>query len=189
MRTRLFIGLVIAASICSAAAAGIAYAFSTSVLPGLDRVEPRAGIASMQGIIDEAASNVLFLLLLIGSGVLAVAVGLIAAVRPRSPGSICLLLGAVCTLAAGFVTLVFNVPLDKHLSSLAVAKLSVIDAGREWQDFADPWMVWNDVRCVSGLLGAALLAVGLWRRCRQSSVAGTRRGGGQPGGVNPPVSG
>lgn len=167
MRTRLFGGLVIAASICSAAAAGIAYAFSTSVLPGLDRVEPRASIASMQGIIDEAASSFLFLLLLIGSGVLAVAVGLIAAVRLRSPGSFYLLLGAVCTLGAGCVTLVFNVPLNNHLSSLAVQELSVIDAGREWQDFADPWLVWNDVRCVSGFLGAALLAVGLWQRCQQ----------------------
>jgi uncharacterized membrane protein len=188
MRARLFIGLVIAASICSATAAGIAYAFSTSVLPGLDRVEPRASIASMQGIIDEAASNALFLLLLIGSGVLAVAVGLIAVVRLRSPGSFSLLLGAMCTLAALCVTLVFNVPLNNHLSSLAVDKLSVIDAGRDWQDFAEPWMVANDVRCISGLIGAALLAVGLWKRCRQSSVAPTRRGG-QLGGVNPPVSG
>jgi uncharacterized membrane protein len=99
----------------------------------------------MQGIIAEAASNVLFLLLLM--------------------------------------------PLNKHLSSLAVEQLSVIDAGREWRDFADPWMVWNYVRCVSGLVGAALLAVGLWKRRQQSSVAPTRRGGGQLGGVNPPVSG
>src|SRR6185312_8785477 len=104
MRTRFLVGLVIAAGVCSAASGGIAYAFATSVVPGLGRVEPRRSIAAMQGIIDEAATNVFFLLLLVCTSVLAIAVCVISLARLRTVGSGYLLVGALCAIAAGIIT-------------------------------------------------------------------------------------
>ena len=167
----MFVGLVIAAGVCSAASGGIAYAFATSVVPGLGRVEPRRSIAAMQGIINEAASNVFFLLLLVCTSVLAIAVCVISLARLRTVGSGYLLVGALCAIAAGIITVVFNVPLNQHLTSLAVDGLSVIDATREWRDFAEPWTIWNAVRCTVALVGAALLAIGLWKRQRANLAA------------------
>lgn len=136
----------------------------------------------MQGILNEAASNLFFLLLLVCASVLAIVVGVISAVRLRTVGSGYLLIGALCAIAAGIITVVFNVPLNQHLNSLTVDGLSVIDATREWRDYADPWTIWNAIRCTAALVGAALLAVGLWKHYQA-------RPRGQLGGANPPGSG
>ena len=87
--------LVVIALVCSAAGGGVAYAYATSVVPGLDRGRGRGRITAMRGIISEAGSNPLFLLLLIGSAVVAVVVGVIAAPRLRHPGSAYLLAGGL----------------------------------------------------------------------------------------------
>ena len=66
-------------------------------MPGLERVDRVDSVVAMRGIISEAGSNILFVLLLIGSAVLAIAVGVIAITRLRQPGSGYLLAGAVHT--------------------------------------------------------------------------------------------
>jgi uncharacterized membrane protein len=96
--------LVVTTLVCSAAGGGVACAYATSVVPGLDEVDPVSAVTAMRGIISEAASNPLFLLLLIGAAVLAVIVGFVATTRLRQPGSGYLLAGGACTLAAGVVT-------------------------------------------------------------------------------------
>jgi uncharacterized membrane protein len=87
-------------------------------VPGLDRVDSVEAITAMRGIISEAASNPLFLLLLIGWAVVAVVVGTIAVTRLRQPGSGHLLAAALFTLVPGIVTVAFNVPLNKKLNAL-----------------------------------------------------------------------
>jgi uncharacterized membrane protein len=122
--------LVVIALVCSAAGGGVAYAYATSVVPGLDRVDSVEAITAMRGIISEAASNPLFLLLLIGSAVVAVVVGTIAVTRLRQPGSGYLLAAALFTLVAGIVTVAFNVPLNKKLNAVEPVGLSAADAAR-----------------------------------------------------------
>ena len=87
------------AAIASAAAAGMMYVFSTFVMRGLDRTGPVGAITAMRGINVEANANAPFLLAYLGAAVLAAAVGVVAVVQIRQPGSGWLLAGAIVRCA------------------------------------------------------------------------------------------
>ena len=87
MRDRVFGSLIVGALVCSAASGGVAYAFGTSVVPGLDRTDPVTAVTAMGGIITEARSNPAFVLLLAATAVLALVVGVLAARRLINPAA------------------------------------------------------------------------------------------------------
>jgi uncharacterized membrane protein len=149
------------AAISSAAAAGMMYVFSTFVMRGLDRTGPIQAITAMRGINAEANTNPAFLLAYLGAAVLAVALGITAAVQLRQPGSWYLLVGAVFGVLGAVITMAFNVPLNNHLDGVDPAGLSVADAATEWQAYLSTWTAWNHVRTATGLVGAALMLIGL----------------------------
>ena len=152
------------AAIVSAAAAGMMYVFSTFVMRGLDRTGPVQAITAMRGINAEANSSPAFLLVYLGAAVLAVALGVTAAVQLRQPGSWYLLVGGVFGVLAAVITMAFNVPLNNHLDGVDPAGLSVADAAREWQAYLSTWTAWNHVRTATGFAAAALMLVGLQYR-------------------------
>lgn len=149
------------AAISSAAAAGMMYVFSTFVMRGLDRTGPIQAITAMRGINAEANSSAAFLLVYLGAAVLAVALGVTAAVQLHRPGSWYLLIGAVFGVLAAVITMAFNVPLNNHLDGVDPAGLSVADAATEWQAYLSTWTAWNHVRTATGFVGAALMLTGL----------------------------
>jgi uncharacterized membrane protein len=149
------------AAISSAAAAGMMYVFSTFVMRGLDRTGPVQAITAMRGINAEANTNPAFLLAYLGAAVLAVALGVTAAVQLRQPGSWYLLVGAVFGVLGAVITMAFNVPLNNHLDAVDPAGLSVADAAREWQAYLSTWTAWNHVRTATGFVGAVLMLIGL----------------------------
>lgn len=156
--------LTAVAIVTSAAVGGIFCAFSTFVMRGLDRTDPVSAITAMRGINAQAQTNAPFLLLFMGSALLAVAVGVLAALRWQQPGSWLLLAGAVLGVAGFLVTAAFNVPLNNHLDTLAPQALSGADAAVEWRNYLGPWTAWNHVRTVAGLGAAGLMFAGLLQR-------------------------
>ena len=161
MNTSPVVILTMIAAIGSAAVGGMFYVFSTFVMRGLDRTDPITAITAMRGINAEAQANAPFLLVVLGSALLALVVGVIAAIQLRQPGSGYLLAGAIFGIIAAVVTMVFNVPLNNHLDAVNPAGLSAADAAREWRGYMGPWTAWNHVRSLSGFVGAALLLIGL----------------------------
>jgi len=161
MNTSPVVILTASAAIGSAAVGGMFYVFSTFVMRGLDRTDPINAITAMRGINAEAQANAPFLLVFLGSALLALVVGIIAAVQLRQPGSGYLLAGAIFGIIAAIVTMAFNVPLNNHLDAVNPAGLSAADAAREWRGYMGPWTAWNHVRSLSGFVGAALLLIGL----------------------------
>lgn len=161
MSTSPFLLLTSVAAIGAAAVGGLFYAFSTFVMRGLDRTDPTDAIAAMRGINAEAQANGPFLLMFFGSTLLAVAVGVVAALQLCQPGSGYLLAGAVLTTVAAVVTVAFNVPLNDQLAALDPTVLSTVDAAERWHAYLGPWTAWNHVRTVAPLLGSALLLIGL----------------------------
>jgi uncharacterized membrane protein len=149
------------AAIASAAAGGMMYVFSTFVMRGLDRTGPIAAITAMRGINAEANSNGAFLLAYFSATILAIALGIVAIVQLRQPGSWWLLAGAVFGILGAIVTMAFNVPLNNHLDGVDPAGLSVADAARVWHAYFSPWTAWNHVRSATSIIGAALMLVGL----------------------------
>ena len=96
----------------------------------------------MRGINAEAQANPAFLVVFLGTGVLALGLG-VAAVFDRDP---LLIAGSVLAVVPVVVTVAVNVPLNNRL-----------EAGLDWQSYRAPWTAWNHVRTLSGLLGGAVL--------------------------------
>ena len=161
MNTSPFVILTAVAAIASAAAGGMMYVFSTFVMRGLNRTGPVDAITAMRGINAEANSNAPFLLAYLGAAVLAVVVGVIAAVQLRQPGSGWVLAGAIFGVLAAIITIAFNVPLNNHLDGVEPGGLSAADAAREWQAYFTTWTAWNHVRTVTAFVAAALMLIGL----------------------------
>jgi uncharacterized membrane protein len=149
------------AALASAAAAGMMYVFSTFVMRGLDRTGPVTAITAMRAINAEANTNAPFLLAYLGAALLAAAVGVVAIIQFRQPGSGWLLAGAVVGVLAAIITIAFNVPLNNHLDTVDPAGLSVTDAAREWQAYLTSWSAWNHVRTITAITAAVLMLIGL----------------------------
>jgi uncharacterized membrane protein len=152
-----------AAAVSTATVGGVFYAFSTFVMKGLDRTEPVEALTAMRGINAEAQANAAFLLLFVGSSLLALGVGIVAALRLSQPGAGYVLAGAILGLVAFVVTMAFNVPLNNTLDALNPATLSTAEALTQWQAYLVPWTAWNHVRTVAPILGSALMVAGLLR--------------------------
>jgi uncharacterized membrane protein len=153
--------LTATAAVASAVVAGVFFAFSTFVMRGLDRTDPLDALTAMRGINAEAQANAPFLMMFLGSAVLALAVGVVAVVRLDQPNGWILLAGAVFGVAGLVVTMAFNIPLNDRLAALDPAALSAGDAAQQWQSYLTAWTAWNHVRTATGVLAAALLVVGL----------------------------
>lgn len=154
---------VAATAVGSAAVGGLFYAFSTFVMKGLDRTEPAQAITAMRGINAEAQANAPFLALFVGSTLLALGVGIAAALRLSQPGAGYVLAGAVLGLVPFIVTMAFNVPLNNQLDAVDPAALSATDALAQWQAYLGPWTAWNHVRTGAPLAGSVLILFGLHR--------------------------
>jgi uncharacterized membrane protein len=153
--------LTTVAAIASAAAAGMMYVFSTFVMRGLDRTGPANAITAMRGINVDANSNAPFLLAYFGAALLAVAVGAVAVIQIRQPGSGWLLAGAIFGVLAAIITIAFNVPLNNHLDTVDPEGLSGADAAREWQAYFSTWTAWNHARTATAIIASALMLTGL----------------------------
>jgi uncharacterized membrane protein len=156
MNTNPFVFLTSLAALGAAAAGGMMYVFSTFVMRGLDRTGPVDAITAMRGINAEANANAGFLLAYFGATLLALVVGVMAAVRLSEPGRGWILVGAVFGVLGALITMAFNVPLNNHLDTVDLAS-----ADSEWRAYVTTWTVWNHVRAATGFIGAALMLFGL----------------------------
>ena len=161
MNTNPFLILTAVAALASAAVGGMMYVFCTFVMRGLNRTDPVDAITAMRGINAEANSNAAFLLAYFGAALLAVVVGVIAAVQLHQPGSWWVLAGAVVGVLAAMITIAFNVPLNNHLDGVNPVGLSAADTAREWHAYFTTWTAWNHVRTVTAFAAAALMLIGL----------------------------
>lgn len=163
MTTSPFLIATTAAAVSTAVAGGVFYAFSTFVMAGLDRTRPAEAITAMRGLNAEAQANAPFLTLFVGSTLLALGVGLAAALRLSEPGAGFVLAGAVLGLVAFVVTMAVNVPLNNALDAVDPAGLSAAEALARWRAYLVPWTAWNHVRTVAPVIGSVLMVVGLQR--------------------------
>jgi uncharacterized membrane protein len=161
--------LAAAAAFGSAVVGGVFFAFSTFVMRGLDRSGARVAVTAMRGINAQAQADAPFLMLFIGSALLAVTAGVAAVMRLREPGSGWVIAGAVLALLPFVVTVGFSVPLNDRLAALDSATLPAAAIDQLWQDYFRSWMRWNHIRTVAPLLGSVLMLAGL----RSGQLGGT----------------
>jgi uncharacterized membrane protein len=138
--------------------AGVFFAFSTAVMPGLRRLPPADGAAAMQQM-NRAILNPLFGVVFGGTALICLLL-LVGAPFSGWGGSAWIIAGAVLYLVGSIgLTMGVNVPMNNRLDAADPASA---DGARLWADYLSRWTAWNHVRAVACAAAAAALTVGLW---------------------------
>jgi uncharacterized membrane protein len=152
-------GALLAAALTTGLMAGVFFAFTTSVMPGLGRTDDRTFVEAMQRI-NVAILNPWFLVGFVGAmvfTVLAAALHVPGEARAVLPWAI----AAVVLYGATFViTGRINVPLNETLVR-AGDPGGIPDLAALRQAFETPWVRWNVVRTLTstGAFGSLLWAL------------------------------
>jgi len=156
----LWYALTLVAALGAGLIAGVFFAFSSFVMRGLGRVPAPAGIAAMQAI-NVTVLNPSFLGTFLGTGVLSLLLGVMAAIHWGSaPSPWLVAAGLVYLLGTLLVTMVCNVPRNE---ALAKADAGATAAAPLWSDYLVVWTAWNSVRTLAALVACALFVVALSR--------------------------
>lgn len=138
--------------------AGVFFAFSSFIMPGLRRLPAERGIAAMQAI-NVAALTPVFMIQFVGTAVLSLAVVVVAVVDWGEPFSAYLLAGGLLYLLGTFaLTMAYNVPRNNALAALDPA---TPQAAEYWATYLREWTVANHVRALASAAGSGLLVGGL----------------------------
>jgi uncharacterized membrane protein len=150
--------LTLAAALGCGLIAGVFFAFSSFVMKALVRLPPGEGIAAMQSV-NVAVLNPSFLGVFLGTAAVCVLALLSSLWRWHEPGAVYLCVGGALYLVGSLlVTIVFNVPKNEALASVAPASP---DGARLWADYVVSWTTWNHVRTAAALTAAASFSIAL----------------------------
>lgn len=136
---------------------GVFFAFSSFVMKALGQLPTASAVAAMQRI-NVVVLNPLFLGAFMGTALLAagcVAAAVWIRAEPRMPWV--LATGLFYLVGTFGVTMVFNVPRNNRLASLAPASAQ---AEAVWHEYLRDWTRWNHVRTVAALAGAVCALMG-----------------------------
>lgn len=145
--------------------AGVFFAFSVSVMIGLDRIRADQAILAMQSI-NRKILNPVFLTTFVGAPIAAAVTGaLLLTLGKRTAGILFLLAGAMYVLGALMPTVAVNVPMNDKLD-VANVPSDMQEAARTWSDYSTRWTRWNTMRAVLSSLSLLLagLAIYAWGR-------------------------
>jgi uncharacterized membrane protein len=142
--------------------AGFFYAYACSVMVGLDRVDDRTFIVTMQWI-NATVRNAAFAPAFFGSLVLTIAAAVVAVVSSRSARG-WIVAAAVLYAAAVLVTLTLNVPLNEQLAAAGPAD-QISDLAAVRAAFEGPWIRWNLLRTGLTIGSLTALSIALLSRC------------------------
>jgi uncharacterized membrane protein len=146
-----------AATIGCGLMAGLFFAFSLSVMPGLRQRPSAEGMVAMQAI-NQAILNPIFLGVFLATALLSLAV-LVTALMQWSEAAAYCATGAAAYLGGGLlVTMAINVPMN---NALARTTPTHPDAARLWDQYLTRWTMWNHVRLVASLAAAIALIFGM----------------------------
>jgi uncharacterized membrane protein len=169
----LFAVLLVASTVAVGLMAGFFYAYACSVMVGLDRVDDRTFVVTMQWI-NATVRNAAFAPAFFGALILTMAAAVVALVSGRSARG-WIVAAAVLYAAAFLVTLTLNVPLNEQLAAADPAD-QITDLAAVRAAFEGPWIRWNLLR--TGLtigsltaLSIALLRHGLVRNQKRYGAA------------------
>ncbi|MEA5361214.1 anthrone oxygenase family protein [Amycolatopsis sp., V23-08] len=144
--------VLVAAVVAAGLIAGLFYAYSCSVMPGLARGDDKTFVEAMRGI-NVAIVNPVFMLTFLGAPLLAgVAIFLNPGPRPW------VIAGFVCLAAMLVITGALNIPLNNALESGGT------DYAALRAQFETSWVRWNVLRTIASTAGFGCLVAALLTR-------------------------
>jgi uncharacterized membrane protein len=149
-----------AAAIAGALGAGLVggtfFAFSSFVMPGLQRLTAADGIKAMQSI-NVTAERPVFMVAFMGTTLVAAYLGVRGVLDWGDRRATLLVAGSALYLGGAFLlTVAHNVPLNNELADVSP---HAVNAAARWQEYLDGWNWANHVRGVASI-GAAAAWVG-----------------------------
>lgn len=153
---------------------GFFYAYSSSVMFGLDVIDPRHAISAMQGI-NREVRNIVFAPAFFGTPL----VSLIAAAALYATGAthaaLAFLSAALIYICAAMIpTMSINVPMNEALAIVRIPD-SIESAQDIWTAYATRWSFWNAMRTVGSAVALLAAACGIYLAAspnRFNSVSG-----------------
>jgi uncharacterized membrane protein len=137
--------------------AGLFFAVSTALMPGLRRLPASAGAAAMQQV-NRAILNPLFLVVFGGTGLVCLVLAVAAPIAGWA-GAAWTITGALLYLVGCIgLTRFVNVPMNNRLDAADPASPQ---GQRIWADYLSRWTAWNHVRAVACTAATAALTIGL----------------------------
>src|SRR5688500_5109140 len=150
--------LTFAAALGAALVAGVFYAFSSFVMPGLKRLPAPEAIAAMQSI-NVTAVTPAFMAGFMGTAALSLVVGVWGGFRLSEAEGPWLLAGGVLYLVGTFgLTAAYHVPRNHALVELDPHSA---EASPRWQHYYAEWTRWNHVRGLAALAASAAFVAAL----------------------------
>lgn len=145
---------IVVTAVASAALGGVFFAFSSFIMPALDRIAPAEAMRAMQRInVDVLCRS--FFALFFGVPILSLGLTVHAGLAWSEPGSALLLTAGLLNILGSFVvTVVGNVPLNERLAKQSADSAN---ASTLWSTYSKPWVRWNSLRASANLAAAALL--------------------------------
>ncbi len=141
--------------------AGLFFAFSVAVMPGMRRSGDRAMVEVMQGV-NVAILNPFFAVVFIGAPVAVLACAVLYASVGAMGAAAWSVAALVCLVVAVLVTFTVNVPRNNALEEAGVAE-RIADPAAVRAAFEPVWVRWNHVRTLVSVLAlvGVVIAVGL----------------------------
>lgn len=127
--------------------AGFFFAFSNTVMPGLDSIDASAAIEGMQGINSVVRNPMFFVTFFLTPVFCMVAAGASLISKDRKSAVLCLSAGIIYGLVSIALTMMHHVPLNDALGLLDVTSLSD-EADSVWQAYTLSWTGMNTVRAI-----------------------------------------
>ena len=150
--------LTIVCAVGAATAGGALFTFSNFTIEGLKRLPPSQGAAAMQAI-NKQAPTPLFMLILFGTGVAFIALGVRAVTNLEDPASVYQLIAAVLYVAGVILlTAGYHVPRNERLDALDPNSAEGI---AYWATYLKEWVRMNHIRTIAPLAAAVLLTISL----------------------------
>ncbi|MFD9898602.1 DUF1772 domain-containing protein [Mesorhizobium sp. NPDC059025] len=168
--TAVALGLSGVALLLAGAIAGFFYAYTSSVMRGLDAVAPAHAVVAMQGI-NATVRNAVFAPAFFGTPIAAT----LAAVALLGAGwraaALAMLAAAASYLFGAFLpTFAVNVPMNEALAIAAVPD-DAAEAAKLWRTYSVDWTWWNTLRTGFSLLCLALVGLALFLAGRSANRA------------------
>lgn len=146
------------------AIAGFFYAYSVSVMPGLNLITPKDAIYAMQNL-NYGTRNGLFLFTFLCTPIISIGLAFLLFFTGEKPAAVLLAIGVAVYIAGSFIpTTTISVPMNHAIETLEVSTLSTQEALKVWDEYSVEWTFWNSIRsimalCALGFSGAAMYKI------------------------------
>ena len=152
---------------------GFFYAYSSSVIFGLDVIDPRHAISAMQGI-NREVRNMVFAPAFFGTPVASlIAAAALYASGAHHAASAFFFAALIYIFGAMIPTMSINVPMNEALAIVHIP--DSVDAAREvWASYSTRWSFWNVMRTIGSSAALLIAAFGIYLTAAANRFNSTR---------------